>query len=231
MKWKEAKKKAGQRERGITLIEMAFALSCAVLILAAGYGLLGAVGGASAETMRGLGTLRESMKAMDGLRGDLQTARVISVSADGTSLTYTLPLAIGDASTIVNDTGEVQWGIADSEGELLGGSCTLSFVIERQVGESTVGRDINKDGDKVDVFDVGHLVKTSSRGHRMTFPTIRLLLKSGDRAGDVTGDGEADPIFAASANGLLTVHIAQRDGGKLRVRTFRTRPIELGDAE
>jgi hypothetical protein len=186
------------RPCGFTLIEVAIALFLGTVTL----GGLVALTSTSAEGTRSIGsnlqTIRGGVDALAALRHDLNRARVVSVCADGTSLTYRLPVPAGIGQATLDDAGEVIWGVSDTTGITVGGTVTLAFVPERTLRESESGADVNGDGDQTDVFDVGRISRTSSTGARLALPRLDVLLANGNRGGDIDGDGTADPLFGLS---------------------------------
>lgn len=192
------------RQRGLTLIEFVVSLTVlSVLMAVAVAGVLSA-GSSEALTERGSRHTKNRLQLSTLLRRTLGQAKATALNVEGDSFTFCLPVtdAVG---AHVDAAGSPLWGISDSQGDHVGGSCTIDFVVQRVLVEAIEERDINDDGDMQDSFDEGVLRRTTDTGEELPMPTPRLVQVTGDHGADVDGDGEDDRIFSLETNGALTL--------------------------
>ncbi len=132
----------------------------------------------------------------------LESAGPTYFRGDGTGISYRMPTdPSGGHDFFAN--GQLQWGATVGQAPLLTGWCAMYFVPVTTFSEAQSGVDINHDGDRTDVFDIGQI-------HRRRWSTANpgspdskdvaigpsVVLQERNRYGsDLDGDGFADPIF------------------------------------
>src|SRR5262249_7954338 len=136
-------------------------------------------------------------ECVEQLEREFYRAHVISVDAApaAPAITYQLPVD-PDADGDVTDANEqIEWGSPEPTGDVLGGQIRMEWRLDRTVSEATLKEDINRDGDRNDVFKVGRLVRVTSTGKTRPFGPAAVATSSPNPGGDVSGDGVADPPF------------------------------------
>ncbi len=211
---------------GITIVEMMIVVVILTVVMGGAFMVQMRLTKASAQISSSIESLRAHMNAVSLLRADLANARVESVAANGTSITYSLPVFDPITGSILDDDGNVLWGINDGTGPRVGGWCTVSFSFERTRSEAAEGFDLNGDGDLADTFDEGRLVKMSDLGARMPLPRTNVLLVSGNPAGDFDGDGINDRLFALNGESVRIRLARAKDRAAARIR-----PVTMAFAE
>jgi hypothetical protein len=86
---------------------------------------------------------------------------------------------------------DIRWGARRSDGEYLGHATVIHYVVTGTFSESAIGIDVNRDHDKTDVFDVGHLEEvhyesidtTEGDPVRVIALTRDVLLREGGESG------------------------------------------------
>jgi type II secretory pathway pseudopilin PulG len=131
----------------------------------------------------------------------LESAGPCYFRGDGTGLSYRMPTdPAGGHDYFAN--GQLQWGAEVGDAPILSGWCALCFVPVSTYDEATKGIDLNHDGDRTDVFDIGQI-------HRYRWDTANPTAAPTDIAigpsvvmqerchygSDLDGDGFGDPIF------------------------------------
>ena len=120
---------------------------------------------------------------------------------DGSGFSYRLPTDPAGGNDYLA-AGALQWGAAVGGVQAIDGWASIYFVPRRVVREADLGIDINHDGDKLDTFDVGQIVKrtwsTTNPGsapiERPLSPTV-MLQEQCHWGRDLDGDGFDDPMF------------------------------------
>jgi hypothetical protein len=212
---------------GMSLVELVLSTALFGVIALAGVGMTLSASGAGTAVRRSAEAVTKRATFFGALSDELGRARILAIAADGSSIRYSLPVISPETGTRMDATGAPAWGIADGA-ERVGGSCTLRFAAVRRVSESSVRIDLNADGDIDDAFEEGVLEKVSDGGVAMPLVAPRIYLAAAGPAGDVDGDGVADPLFALDVSGLLTMNsmLASQDGrvrrAYLKVKTYET---------
>jgi len=176
----------------------------------------------------------------------LSNALSLETGADGTpTLTFTLPVDVGEDANdnhvldsgedadadgildrtdgdVISDAGEAEWGCEEADGPRLDlpGSphrIQLAFVRKAILEESDVGADLNGDGDAVDSFSLGSIVRTTSGGLTRSLGGGAFLVARADSNGDRDGDGAADPLLRLGGE---TFEDANRNGVRDAGETF-----------
>jgi hypothetical protein len=225
--WRRRSAQTRVGEKGFTLIELAFAMATGAIVLASVHIVTSSVSSSSVKLVTGLESIRGSLEAVVKVRADIARCRVISVAQDGSSITYSLPIVPAEGTSILDEEGEIRWGISDRKGIRTGGFGRIEFLPERIRDEQGEDQDLNQDGDKADIFEEGRLRRTTDADDDLGLKRVRLLLVRGDRSADVDGDGLPDPIFSLAGNDVVVMQLPHLlDDGGVRVRTTKMRPIE-----
>ncbi|MEM7518667.1 MAG: hypothetical protein AAF368_17310, partial [Planctomycetota bacterium] len=96
----------------------------------------------------------------------------------------------------------LRWGATVNGASTLDGYHSVQFIPSLQISEAASGDDINRDGDRLDVFDVGQLRRFTwdasdpdvAREDLGLGPNT-ILQESGAWGSDLDGDGFEDPMF------------------------------------
>ncbi|MBK7641534.1 MAG: prepilin-type N-terminal cleavage/methylation domain-containing protein [Planctomycetes bacterium] len=120
---------------------------------------------------------------------------------DGTGLSYRMPTDPTGGNDFFSN-GQLQWGATVDQTPMLTGWCALYYVPDGSYDESQSGIDLNHDGDKTDVFDIGQIHRARwSTANPAGAPNViaigpSVVLQERCHYGsDLDGDGFGDPIF------------------------------------
>jgi hypothetical protein len=133
---------------------------------------------------------------------------------DGTGFSYRLPTDPGGGNDVI-DGDTVRWGAVAGGVPRLTGWAALVFVPASLVSEAELHRDLNKDGDQTDTFEVGQIrmrtwdtADTSVPATDIGLGPPVILQELCRRGHDLDGDGYDDPIFLWNpAEGRLHVRL------------------------
>lgn len=188
-----------------------------------------AISAAQTKAQQMLGVLHEELarsRALDPLASG--TAEVLSLSGsppanlydgralesqgpvffrgDGTQFAYRLPLGVETGAGYIGEAG-ASFGalVRDAQGVLSPSNTAhtqLRFRAQGTLSESERFVDLNRDGDQLDVFELGQLVKSSFANPGDVQSNIevplgpRMVLQEREAYGsDLDGDGFEDPLF------------------------------------
>ena len=194
-------------ERGFTLLELMVAVGIlSMILLGAGLALNNANDVAALESTRNE-MERSSQSALDRMALELRdsAARVVTVSANGSSIQFQVPADLNGNGTILDGAGNIEFGFLDNAVPR-SGTITYRFV-QNVVGgqpevldESARRMQLNNDADRADRFARGYILRvtqlTSGAVTKQSILTGRWIVQpDGNWGGDVDGDGAADPIF------------------------------------
>lgn len=119
----------------------------------------------------------------------------------GSGISYRIPVDPAGGTNVLNGE-DIQWGTELGGTQITSGWAAIQFVAVRTVDESVTGDDINKDGDRGDVFDVGQLRRrlwdTANPGapvEDLGLGPTAVLQERCNWGGDLDADGSSDPIF------------------------------------
>ena len=144
-----------------------------------------------------------------------QNGREIQFRGDGLGFSYRVPVDLdGDVGMPDYLNGlEPAWGAitrSGVDGALTPngtGWCAIVFEASSEVNEAELNDDINQDGDEVDVFEIGRLVKLTWDTidplipvHRQALGPACILQERDAPAADLDGDGYEDPLFLWDAD-------------------------------
>ncbi len=181
------------RRAAFSLLEILVVVVCFAIVAALVISVvLGASRSASIQTGVDVAD-RNLSRVIDDLRARLRSARIESLleAPDMPGLTYRLP----DETTDIDADGEVLWGPLRR----------LQFEMVEAVEESSHDTDINGDGDRTDRFLRCQLIESVGAGEARAISGSSFLLSATTPYGDVDGDGQPDPPFAADDGGLRVV--------------------------
>lgn len=119
---------------------------------------------------------------------------------DGTAFSFRIPTDPDGNGEYIDDTG-IKWGAAVDGVDTLEGWAALRFDPVLELREDAEGRDLNRDGDAVDVFDLGRIelvtwnAFTGGEPSRVRLCPPIVMQERCNEGGDLDGDGFDDPIF------------------------------------
>jgi hypothetical protein len=120
---------------------------------------------------------------------------------DGTGLSYRMPTDPAGGNDFFAD-GELQWGALVDQTPMLSGWCALYYRPVDSYDEATRGIDVNHDGDRTDVFDIGQIFRSrwstidpAGAPNDIAIGPGVVLQERCRYGSDLDGDGFADPIF------------------------------------
>ncbi len=128
--------------------------------------------------------------------------RTVAFSGDGTGFSFRVP--VDPSNSVPPDymlDGQVQWGARVAGVPTTNGFASIEFVPRTTIDEALIGRDLNGDGDLLDVFDVGQLrrrtwdVSAPELGEDIGIGPTIVLQEQCAWGSDLDGDGFEDPIF------------------------------------
>lgn len=132
---------------------------------------------------------------------------------EGAGFSYRQPVDPSGGNNPLNGH-ELFWGADLASGPSVNGWAAIVFEPRDSYDEAVTGDDVNRDGDKVDVFDVGQLRRlrwdTTAPGtvEELGLGPSKVLQERCNYGGDLDGDGFADPMFLwDSDSNLLHVRL------------------------
>lgn len=127
--------------------------------------------------------------------------RTVFFRGDGTGFSYRVPTDPTGANDFL-DGNDLRWGATVRGTATLAGWVALEFVAKDEFDEARTGEDLNNDGDRVDVFDVGQIRRRTwdtdapnAPGDDVGLSPTCVLQERGRPGADLDGDGFEDPIF------------------------------------
>lgn len=125
---------------------------------------------------------------------------------DGTGFSYREPTDPSGGTNFLNGQ-DVQWGATYSGQATLDGWAALVFVPRIVIDEAVIDKDINKNDNRTDVFDIGQIRKlvwdtsdpTKPPNDLALGPTV-IMQERCNWGGDLDGDGFDDPLFLWDAH-------------------------------
>lgn len=132
---------------------------------------------------------------------------------EGAGFSYRLPIDPSGGNNPLNGH-ELFWGAELSSGPSVNGWVAIVFESHGTYEEAHTGDDVNRDGDKLDVFEIGQLRRltwdTTDPGtvEELGLGPSNVLQERCNYGGDLDGDGFADPMFLwDEASNLLHVRL------------------------
>jgi len=181
---------------GTTLVELMVSMAFLAIVLTFSFGALQTTGERFSGEMAIYEISSQARMALAKLSKDLAEARILSRSADHSSITVMFPVdADGDGGYLDAD-GNIAWGVETTENW----TATYAFVSERTLSESYYGKDFNRDGDTQDTFMIGGINQMIADDNGVVramygLPIRNVAVHLGAWDADFDGDGNADPMF------------------------------------
>ena len=208
---------------GFSLLEVVVAVGILSLVMI-GVGLaLKNTGEVATAGATGNEMERSGQKALDQMALELRESalKVITVSADGSSVQFQVPVDLDGNGTVLDRNGAVEYGFMDA-GMPRKGAITYQFIQNVSRGLPEV-LDVNLNGGGgARRFARGCLARSTQvfGAAASGGPTLTgrwLVQPDGNWGGDIDGDGVGDPIFGVEpGNGRVLVNLwaMQVDGRK-----------------
>lgn len=121
---------------------------------------------------------------------------------DGTAFSFRLPTDPTGENEFFDADGNITWGATVGDTATLEGWAAIRFDARDEVREADVEQDLNADGDRVDIFDLGRIevVTWNAFAGGMVPSEIGLcppivMQERCNWGGDLDGDGFEDPLF------------------------------------
>ena len=146
----------------------------------------------------------------------------------GTGFSYRIPIDPSGGQNVMNGD-DLFWGARlPGVGPVVGARMAIVFQPKQEVTEVQLQRDLNRDGDQADTFDIGQLHRLAwDPANPGVFEDLGLgpsniIQEQLNWGGDLNGDGFDDPIFLwDDTERLLHIRISML-GTSRRVPTIRT---------
>ena len=146
---------------------------------------------------------------------------------DGTGFSFRVPAEPAGEADLFDDTGKVRWDAVVEGNETLDDWSCLFFDPVAVITEAARGTDLNSDGDRDDIFELGRISMRSWNALEPDAPATEIALcppmvlqEQCAWGSDLDNDGFQDPIF-------LWKPVA----GRLRLRLFLLTSNETGFTE
>lgn len=127
--------------------------------------------------------------------------RTVFFRGDGTGFAYRVPTDPSGGVDYI-DGNDLRWGANVRGTQTLDGWYALEFVARDTFDENVSGDDLNRDGDRTDVFDVGQIRRRSwssaapgAQGDDIALSPTVVVQERCRYGSDLDGDGFADPLF------------------------------------
>lgn len=186
---------------GTSLIEMMIAMALITVVLGAIYSFLLTGHNSFLIGTEVLNLQQTSSTLTDQVSSRLIEARLISLNANGSAITFMVPVE-DEGGEVIDSNFNVIWGAVDADDDVhVGGWYIYYFEGDETLSEVTLGVDINEDGDMADLFDKGALHVSVYNELGVLQTTLEMsqpfLIQTHPTAGgDVDADDEDDPIFS-----------------------------------
>jgi len=185
-------------ETGFTMLELLIAGAVLAILILMVFGIVSSSAGVHDWGMVTLRSQSTASNLIGMVCTELSRARLLSVEVGEAQcrISFQVPVDWDGDGDLLDSNGELEWGALDQ----LGWTCTLTFEQARTVSEVVDNEDYNHDGDRVDVFALGHLSKkyTDPSGavqHTIDIMPDMIVVRYDHLGGDVDGDGVDDPMF------------------------------------
>jgi prepilin-type N-terminal cleavage/methylation domain-containing protein len=204
-----AKRPKRPEQKGFSLLEVMVAVGILSLIMLLVFASLKSTTDVSSMEHTRNRLDRKGAKALDLMCKELRSASVLGVSGDGTVLVFQVPADLDGNGTVLDKTGAPEFGIMDG-GKPSAGRIAYQFFknTAASVGtlnEATLRRDLNGDKDRLDVFERGRIMRatTVAGAQPRELSGYYVVQPGGKWGGDITGDGNPDPIFRINGKQIL----------------------------
>lgn len=154
----------------------------------------------------------EADRVLDRLAGELSGARVVGTSADGSWITYQVPVDLDNSGTVLDANGDVEWGSIGPAGVPVPGGTMLRFTAIDALNEGALNLDVNGDNDKWDDFVVGRIERVYPDASVVP-EAGRYIIQTSVLGGDVDDDAMVDPIFVLDGTRVRVHVLCQRFEG------------------
>ncbi|MGH8191292.1 MAG: PulJ/GspJ family protein [Rhodanobacteraceae bacterium] len=210
-------------KRGLTLIELMIAVAILAVLFALVYdSLVHLSTGMSGEIASSV-LNQQTERGLDRMMQTLRSAKFQNLAdTGGQQLEFYVPVDPDQDGDSLDSKLNIEWGQSGSPtGDKLNAVMAIRFVKTSTYSEASHNYDLNRDGNKTESFDIGHLEQDYYSGATVTgTPTyIRsitpdiVIQKTGQTVADLNGDGTTDPIFL-------------QNGNKLQIRLYVTNTLE-----
>ncbi|MBN2713407.1 MAG: type II secretion system protein [Planctomycetes bacterium] len=233
--------------RGMTLLELMISMAILSVIMVTVMAFASSISSSAEVEQQSLTLVESASLALDNLADSLQAGYIpdnwaISIYGDD-NFRFLVPVDHDDDGDVLDFSGDspvVEWGAVRDDyfpGDFLDKShetssstqsfyTTIRYVKTGTFTEGDRGIDLNRDGDTVDTFDVGHLEKVYSAGADATrgidvpervmilTPDYVVRLDNTDGADwpDMDGDGDADPMFEQNGTRIrVTLYLSNTE--------------------
>lgn len=127
--------------------------------------------------------------------------RTVFFRGDGSGFSYRVPTDPSGANDFL-DGSDLRWGATVRGVATLDGWLALEFVAKDTFDEARTGEDLNHDGDRTDVFDIGQIRRRTwssaapdAGGDDVALSPTVVLQERCAYGRDLDGDGLEDPLF------------------------------------
>jgi hypothetical protein len=169
-----------------------------------------------------------SRQVIEKLSRELIDARVLGLAAPPglPTIDFQIPVDADADGDVMTDDGLIEWGAPEVAGPTLGSFVRLAFEQSGTLSEPADGFDYNRDGDQLDIFRLGRIVRTTQGGFRTQLGDIDVVVDQADPTADLDGDGQGDPLF--SFNGVAEIDLRlftvnRNIDGPPRIESFDSR--------
>ncbi len=188
----------GRHDGGFTILELVIAGAVLSILLLMVFGIVSSAAGAYHWGMVTVRSQSTASNLIGLISTELVRARLLSVEVgeENCRISFQVPVDWDGDGDLLNSDGELEWG---SLGQL-GWMCTLTFEQAKTLRESVDQQDYNRDGDRIDVFALGHLSKKYTDDLGAVQSTVDIMpdmivVRYDHLGGDIDGDGVDDPMF------------------------------------
>lgn len=183
-------------ENGFSLVEVVIASALLGAVVLTAMTVVSTSTGVYSTGLAVASGAEEANRLLERLARDLQSARMVSLSADGASLVVQTPVDEDADGDITDASKSIEWGSQNN----LGWSTTWRFEQTGTLQESMDRMDYNADGDVADTLAAGRLrVELKDAAGKVMNGTAlsgsHLLSTLGPLGGDADSDGAPDPLF------------------------------------
>jgi len=192
----------GRSARGFSLVEIMIGSLILLVVVLLAYRLLFTVQESTDRTNITAYLHNRGRTLAEALIREITEARIVSVSAENESIVLQVPVDHDGDGDVLDANGAVEYGFRDpanGQAPRLGWTATYTAVVEEDHSEPALKININKDGDKNDVFVSCRLERVVKDAAGVAQDRITLAhdiyLVQNPKDADLNGDGTPDPLF------------------------------------